>query len=934
MGIALDLLARLRRVRFAVRQILTTLLFAFTLSVADAAPIEPAMPTTATIPVAAVSTTTATAAAAHTLRDVRIRQLPDALRVILVFDRPAPYVVRRDDQQPRLWLDLINTRVDFLAPELSRIHDERLAGIWLRRQTDAMATLEMRLYSGKTKIEDFSLADPPVVIIDLTREDQPEYRVGPAPTPSANAEVIDTARGPVVSARWIDLPSTWTVLTSNRPTTATVAVTASTTATATASAMTSTTTVTASATTATLTVARNEPTTHSAFTIDPAQVEREIHPIQADYDYFPVHAIQVGSQLGQETMAMFLDRRWGSAVKGETGVLNKGLSYLEQNPISKESCSILYLLAEARFQLGIAAKPRPLGDMINFYEQAVRSGDSGELGSFGHWRLGLLYREIDNNQVAIEHLREAMKSPEPVVRRRASLLAARTMIAERHFGDALALLDSIDPRLLDGPTNLQAALCRGMAFVGSGLNDRAWQSFEEATRIDPQWTRSEPDSLEALVEAALSTGRLDQARKYIEFMNDVFGADRDDRRMRLLLLYAEVLAAKGDEQTAIEAYNQILVRLGQTAKGAEVQRRLLAMHPESIVRGEQRYCLLLWQRGEIQQAMIELDRAWKQCLREGIDTRPLEDAARSILPSFMELALQTGHPYDAMEGWRLYGHCIGKPEDRRRCFRPLLDAFEHLGLYHEALRTIQLMEDGGAGPNDPASLRFAIQAARINYRLGDYVLTISRLEGILAEDLPDDLRRDAYEYLARSYAAAGRPLDAAQAWQLLASTPGLDSNLLAAALTESGHLFLHAGMPLQTIELALRGLVNEKQSVAAGREPWPVKTSIDLRLMLAQAYSEKGDLPRATIAVEDLLAQNELQPEIQAQARLLLASCRKRLNQTREALEVYESVAKDARTPAPWRHYAQVIANTIRWDLSHPNWKLDWQPSAKPALKK
>ncbi len=66
------------------------------------------------------------------------------------------------------------------------------------------------------------------------------------------------------------------------------------------------------------------------------------------------------------------------------------------------------------------------------------------------------------------------------------------------------------------------------------------------------------------------------------------------------------------------------------------------------MRGETNYCELLWKRGQVQAAMTELDRAWKQCLREGIDTRGLESAARSILPAFMELAMQTGHPYDAM----------------------------------------------------------------------------------------------------------------------------------------------------------------------------------------------------------------------------------------------------------------------------------------------
>ncbi|MCE5229682.1 hypothetical protein LLG95_08810 [bacterium] len=892
-----------------MRATLTILMLAMTFpAMAATVPVNHAVAaTTATVPAFVAPTTTT--APAHILRDIRIRQLPDALRVILVFDRPAPYVIRRDDQQPRIWLDLINTRVEFLAPELSRIHDDRLAGIWLRRQADAMATLEFRLYSMRTKIEDFSLTDPAVVVLDITREDQPQYRVKPAQTPAATTPVYDTPGGAIVSARWLDLPETATVRISSAPTTSTAAQ---------------------PQTTSTLTlVARANTTatpTREAVLVTPGAIKEEIHPIQRDYDYFPVHTVEVGSQLGQETLDMFLDRRWGSAMKGEGGVLNKGLRYLESNPINKETISILYMMAEARFQLGSQAKSRPMTDMINFYEQAIRAGDGGELGAFGHWRLGQLYHQISNNQVAIEHLRDAMKSPEPVIRRRASILAARSMIAESHFGDALALLDSIDPKLIDDPTRLQIGLCRGMALVGTKQHELAWKAFEEATNLDPQWTRREADPLEALVEAALTTGRLDEARKYIEFMNDVFGSDRDDRRMRLILLYADVLAAKGDEQTAIEAYNTILVQLGNSPKGADIQRRMIALRSDAIVRGETNYCMLLYRRGEIREAMAELDRAWKQCVREGIDTRGLTNAVRSILPPFMELAMQTGHPFDALQGWRLYGHVIDKAEDRRRCFRPLVDSLEQLGLYREALRTIKLMEDGNAEQAGPAAWRMKIQAARINYYLGDKVMTISRLEQVLGEPLNDELRRAAYEYLARSYSATNRPLDAAQAWQLLASTPGLEPDLLATALTESGRLFMEAGMPMQTIELALKGLVQEQQSAEAGHEAWRAKTSIELRLLLAQAYRLTGDATRATIAADDLLARHDLQPEVAAQARLLMASCRQRLNQTREALEDYESVARDPATPAPWRQYARVVANSLRWDLSHPNWKLEWKP--------
>ncbi len=856
-----------------------------------------------------VATTTTTP---HRLVDVRVRPLPEALRVMLVFDRAAPYLIRRDEQQPRLWIDLIHTQVDYLPPELGRIADDRLAGIWLRRQDATRATLELRLFSGETTVEDFTLSDPPMLVIDLARTDRPHLRVAAASTPALSDGLIG-ARGAVVPGHWLDDPTSGSTPVVAAPETASdpssptqhIELAAG----------------VAAHTTDTLTTASVVLSRAGTAPADEA-LRRETGPTAADYDYFPIHAIEVGSQLAQETLDAFMERRWASAIKGQEGVLDRALAHLRSNPVSRETISMIYLMAEARWQLGQQQGPAAIGDMINFYEQAVRVYSAGELASFAHWRLGQLHYEQKNHQLALEHLRLAMQAEPAELRRRAWLLAGESLLGAGRHKEALDLTERLEQGLRDQPTMLTLALIRGRALTELGRHEEASLAFAEADSHDAHWIQRLPVALEARVEAALHSGRLDEARTLIELLHQMISGD-EERRVRLLLLYAEVLERAGEEDAAADAYNQILTRLGETPDGAELQKKLFARWPDDVLRGEGLYCMLLFRRGQIKQAMTELDRAWRQCLAEGIETRPLLPAIRAILPPFIEHALDQGQYHDVMQAWRQYGFAIEEQDARRRCFVPLVDALEELGLEREALGVLARLEREGLliGP------RTLLQTARLKFRLGQYEAALEGLEALHEEELDGNQRMALYELLARTYGELARPLEAAQSWQLLASTPGLDGVLLVDALLEAGELFLEAGMPLQAVELALKGLIHEKRAQSGeAAAPWPAVTSAHLRFLLARAYDRQRDHARTVIAAEDALAGQALPAETAIQTRLLLAGARRQLGQSREALALYEEVAGDPAAPAPWRDYARLISRTIRWDMNHSQWTVDWTP--------
>ncbi len=835
------------------------------------------------------------------LLSLRVRPMPDALRLILIFDRAAPYTIRHDPARRRAWIDLVNTRLDYIAPELTRLNDARLAGIWVTSLTPAIATLELRFPSAETTLEDFLLDDPPALVIDITRADLAALQGPGAAAPPPAPPALIAAGGAVI-------PEPWLTAHTDAATTAPVepppaAGHAS-----------------ASDAPSTLTIASPE---------EPAPAE--FRPLDADYDWFPLVEIEPRSQLGQTVLDDFLARRWGSVVKDEPGVLGHGLEFLARNPAGAEMVPILYMIAEARYQLGAGLVERPLPDMINFYEQALRTAGGGELGLFAHWRLGHMIQLQGNHEVALEHLRVAMHSERPPVANAAGLEAARVLLDAGEPEAALDVLAKLTPQLADDAGRLRALLLRGRAQVALQRPEEAWQTFREALALDPQWINVERDALEALVEAAIATDRLELARQYIEFLNSSFTFENDERRLRLVLLYADVLARQGDEKTAVSVYNKILARLGDSAKGAEIQRRLYRNYPGDVTAGERNLCRLLFQRGQLVEAMRELDRAWRQCLREGIDVGPLADAARDILPPFMERQQAMGHDYDVMQAWRLYGRVIADSATRRRCWRPLAASLDKLGLTTEALRTIDELLRLGVD-SEAEERRLVAAAARLRLEQGDPQSALSDFETLLEQPIDESLRLEVTRNLARAYQLLDRPLEAAQTWQLVASSPYAAPSLVGHALTEAGRIFLDSGMHEQSLELALKGLVYEKQSAdAKAPAPWEAAVSLALRLQLARSYEAAGDDARMTIALEDLLARPGLDPSTMAPARLMLAAGRRRLGQPQEALSLYEKVAADRTTPEPWHTFAQVTLRALRWDLTHPAWPIGWgQPAPAP----
>ena len=887
----------------------------------------------------------------HELKGVRLKPLADSLRVIFLLDGATPYTLREDPAHQRAELDLINAKVAYLPADLARVEDPRLSGIWLKQLDPGLVTLELRFPSTQMRVEHFALTDPPAIVLDLYRTDLTAVQLAPvkaakastdqtSPTqptltplgelkPARAQEPVVTpvvgSHGSVVPTFEMDPATTESTLPSPKETPALPpqAVESEKTPAVPLQAV-------ESKTTSTLVVNSDTPTSRPMAALPGVNREEtsstltgEMSNLNISYDFFPVSALRTSSSLAEEIRQDFLGHRWAN-------VIEKGMQYLKLNRINQETSSVLYMMAEAKWQLGNSWKHPPYRDMMNFYQQALRTHSGDDLGAFGNWRMAQICSRMQDHLSASTCLDRAMGSTERVVRERALLLKIQTLGALRDYGQALALGQGIEQKISDPGSLVKFYVQEGTIRLDQGDAEGAWGAFEKATAVDPKWTSMDPAGCENMAKAALQSNRLAQAREYLEYLNQSFPHRGDSEAIKLSLLYADVLARQGDTATAEATYAELLIGLGATNQGAAIQKRMLQLHPDVMTEGEGRYCMLLWRQGKIKEAMKELNRAYQQCLREGIPTTSLDPLVSTILPPFMERSAALKQSLEVVQGWRIYNHTIKDLKVRRRCQKPLADALEDLGLYRDAIDLIEQLRQDSVTSTSLASSDLDLQEARLHRLKGSPKKAIPLLEGVLALNSEPAMEQSIYQELAKVYLANGQPLEAAQAYQSLANTAGVDSPAMGDALLQAGEIFLKQGMPMQTIELALKALIYERQMHEQMSEAgWPASTGIALRLILARAYLAREDTAREAIILEDILKQPKLTKEEKAQARLMLGDAYRMMGRTIEAEQIYQEQAGDDKTPEPWRGTASQALKVIQWNREHPQWKVKDQTASK-----
>ena len=478
----------------------------------------------------------------------------------------------------------------------------------------------------------------------------------------------------------------------------------------------------------------------------------------------------------------------------------------------------------------------------------------------------------------------------------------------------------------------------GQALVMQDKFQEAWDRFGQADMLFQDWEALRPDPAELKARAALHLEKYQQAREILENISINFPYREQDKRIRAGLLYIEVLARQGDVIKAEQFYYDIFHNMAETPRGREILEELYRLHPHELLDGQGHYCKLLMRQGKIREAMKELDRAYNQCLKEGVGTQGLEPVIEVVVPAYLEHASQAGNNYDIVQIWWLYGRQIADKDTRLHCQGLLAQAYENLGLNSEALHLTEQLRGALPSPSLPSPVEMNLRQSRLLIKNGRIKEAIPGLESLVPEARDWPTLQEVYGLLAEAYADNGQDLESAQAWQTLSQTPDLPPEKLGRALINAGEVFLDHGMTTQTLELGLKGLIHEKELVertaadAAIADPWGNSTGQRLRSMLGKTYCERGDYGRAIIVLGDLLAQPDLAGEERSGVMMQLADCHRHVGELTQALDLYEQLAGSDKTPPIWRKTATQWRDNIRWNLDHPGWAIPAGGPVAPAL--
>lgn len=891
----------------------------------------------------------AAAAAPHTLKAVRLRPTADAFRLIFIFDRPAPYTLREELAGQRATLEFMNAALASLPAELSRVKDPRLTGVWLKQQDSGLVTLELRFPTAAIRLDHFAMDDPAAVVIDIFRTDGDAAIITSAPeettlTPQAEAAspaplpaetpaqlphptpalppaeatpAADPALPPAVPAlppSALPRPALPPGMVTGSHGSALPSAAAPLPAVPAAHAS-------APVATAKVQIAAPHADEHPIQRTPGALRRGEAEPLDADYEFFPLSALRLTSPGPKAIRDAFLERRWAT-------VVNSGLMYLQNNKMDQETAAVLYLMAEARWQLSRGRGDESLADMVNWFQQARSVDPSGDLGAFAAWRQAQAAMFIDDFDTALARATDAASSSAEAIRKQSMLMRIACLERMRRYPQALQLIAQAGAQTSSTAQRASLLVKEGTMRTGMGDYAGAWEAYKRATEIDPKWISLDMEGGKSFARTALETNHLTDARIAVEFIIDSFSSDEE--KVRLLLLYAEILVRQGDLRTAEDIYYTMLRNIERTAKGAEVRKKMLSLYPNEMLDGQGRYCTLLAREGKVAEAMSELNKAYNTYLREGGPVDRLDPAMQVVVPLYMEYAMAHRNPYEVVKIWKYFGHSAAKNEPlRRRCLAPLADALEALDLNKEALQIVSELREDRPTSGTASPLDLAIQDARLRLKNGSPERAAQLLEDLQTMDGGPDRQAAIGELLVEAYQKANRPLEAAQALQALAEAPGVAPARRSEALLQAGEIFLERKMPAQTVELGLKCLLREKQELEKaqaqeGDPPDPVRANA-LRLLLARAYQASGDMARERVVLEDFLARPGITPEQKTRAEIMLSDNQRLSGQLDDVERLYQAVKGDAAADADWRKAADQMQRMLDWNRRHPDQPIDVQ---------
>ena len=645
---------------------------------------------------------------------------------------------------------------------------------------------------------------------------------------------------------------------------------------------------------------------------------------------FPIEEIVPSDVPFKKVYDLFADGNWATA-------LTRGLDYLDERPDGDERREMLYLLAEAAYQLGRSQGEHSYQDRINFYQQALRQGEQGKLGTFGRWRMGSLYLEAGNPVEAIFHLGRALRGAGKSSKRPVEFELVRAYTLTNRPEEAMTVLRALEDDGGDAQSELRIAELKGMILQSLGRDQDAWEAYQRATEIDPLWWRRDAGRAESYARAADKTGEMAQAERAYFFA--VHSFEEEVWTMPgMFLSYADLLRHLGDgarrrgmtdealafDRDARHWYRRILGLLGEesseSAVRSEAQRRLRQYYGAEIASGKASLGLFHMSRGEVIQAMAQLQGAYEENVLSGAGSASVREAVNEIVEPYMSWAVRQGLWHEVIGAWELFGRELQEGHARNAALSYLATSLFSVGLDARSLLIIEDLLQKEEGSGIPTKDLLRVRRAEILSRLGRGEEVVGPLEELTKRDSITNVRTDALRVLAGVYADMGRNLEAAQALEELASGSDLTADERGNVWARAGNIYLEESMTDHAIEIGLRALILEDEHQGNSSSPlWDVAVGNRLRLMLGRAFYEQGDFERASITLRDYLERDGLHPGEKGMGGYLLGASQRLRGEVADARTTLENAQSDFSIPEIWRKASSQALATLLWEEARKN---------------
>ncbi|MCH8333552.1 ATP-dependent Clp protease ATP-binding subunit, partial [Candidatus Sumerlaeota bacterium] len=540
---------------------------------------------------------------------------------------------------------------------------------------------------------------------------------------------------------------------------------------------------------------------------------------------------------------------------------------------------------------------------------------------------------IDAITRAIQRSRAGLKSSKRPVE--FELVRAYTLTNRPE--EAMTVLRALEDDGGDAQSELRIAELKGMILQSLGRDQDAWEAYQRATEIDPLWWRRDAGRAESYARAADKTGEMAQAERAYFFAVHSF-EEKVWTMPGMFLSYADLLRRLGDgarrrgmtdealafDRDARHWYRRILGLLGEesseSALRSEAQRRLREYYGAEIASGKASLGLFHMSRGEVIQAMAQLQGAYEENVLSGAGSAPVREAVNEIVEPYMSWAVRQGLWHEVIGAWELFGRELQESHARNAALSYLATSLSSVGLDARSLLIIEDLLQKEEGSGIPTKDLLRVRRAEILSRLGRGEEVIEPLKELSERDSITNVRTDALRVLAGVYADMGRNLEAAQALEELASGSDLAADERGNVWARAGNIYLEESMTDHAIEIGLRALILEDEHQGNSSSPlWDVAVGNRLRLMLGRAFYEQGDFERASITLRDYLNRDGLHPGEKGMGGYLLSASQRLRGEVADARTTLENAQSDFSIPEIWRKASAEALATLQWEEARKN---------------